>query len=364
MRSYQQHGVDYEVLDAAKRRALAAARATSPNLERHGGESIEASRGEPAYVFRFGGLTLVHVIEGLGTKSVITRRYEEETGRRLYREIAIDAAGTVLNDLACAGARPLVVNAYFATGGDSWYSEPERHAQLVEGWRQACDRVGATWGGGESPSLPDLLTAGELEIAGSAVGHVPTGEEPLLGGALAPGDEIVLVESNGLHANGASIARGVADRLPDGLSTLLSDGRTFGDHLLAPSHLYGGVVATARDAGLPLTYVSHITGHGLRKVMRSDRELSYRISELPDVPEVLTFLAEQEGMDAREAYGTFNMGAGMALYCRPGAGADIVGAAADDGLDAIVAGRVTEGARSVVVEPIDCTYQATDLQLR
>lgn len=364
MRSYQQHGVDYEVLDAAKRHALSAARATSPNLAQHGGASVEASRGEPGYVFRIGGLTLVHVIEGLGTKSVITRRYEEATGQRRYREIAIDAAGTVLNDLACSGARPLVVNAYFATGGDSWYAEPERHAQLVEGWRQACDRVGATWGGGESPSLPDLLTAGELEIAGSAVGYVPPGEEPLLGDALAAGDEIVLVASNGLHANGASIARGVADRLPQGLSTRLSDGETFGDHLLRPSHLYGRLVSAVRDAGLPLTYVSHITGHGFRKVMRSDRALTYRITDLPEVPAVLAFLAEQENMDDREAYGTFNMGAGLALYCRRGAGADIVGAAADDGLDALVAGRVTEGPRSVVIEPIDCAYQADDLQLR
>jgi phosphoribosylformylglycinamidine cyclo-ligase len=364
MRSYQQHGVDYEILDAAKRHALEAARSTSSQLERHGGASVDASRGEPGYVFRIGDLTLVHVIEGLGTKSIITRRYEEASGHRRYDAIARDAAAAVINDLLCAGARPLVVNAYFATGGDSWYGEPERHAQLVDGWRDACVEAGAAWGGGESPSLPDLLTPGELEIAGSAVGYVPSGEEPLLGDALAPGDAIVLVESSGLHANGASIARGVADRLPDGLLTVLSDGETLGDHLLRPSHLYARLVADIRDEGLPVTYVSHITGHGFRKVMRSARALTYRITELPEVPEVLRFLAQQEGMDDQEAYGTFNMGAGLAVYCRPGAAEDVVRAAGDLGLRALVAGHVEDGPRAVVLEPIDCAYGAGDLQLR
>ena len=41
--------------------------------------------------------------------------------------------------------------------------------------------AGATWGGGESPSLPGLLDEREIELAGAAVGAVPAGHRPLLG---------------------------------------------------------------------------------------------------------------------------------------------------------------------------------------
>ena len=71
-------------------------------------------------------------------------------------------------------------------------------------------------GGGESPTLPGMLSGQEIELAGAAVGAVPDGVEPILGGGLRDGDEIVFVHSSGLHANGASLARLVAERLPDG----------------------------------------------------------------------------------------------------------------------------------------------------
>lgn len=361
---YEQQGVSYDVLDAAKRGALAAARATSEALRGHGGEVVEASRGEPAFLFSFGDLTLVHVLEALGTKSVVARRYEEVTGRQHYDWLARDAVAAVVNDLVCCGARPLVVNAYFATGGDSWYGQQGRQAQLVAGWRDACLDAGAVWGGGESPSLPDLLSPGELELAGSAVGFVPPGVEPLLGGRLAPGDAIVLVASSGLHANGASVARAVAARLPEGWATVLPDGGTLGEHVLRPSVLYARLVEALVDARAPLTYLSHITGHGLRKLMRADRDLTYAVESLPPVPPVLRFLAEQAGMDEREAYGTFNMGAGFAVYCRPDAASEVVRAAELQGLEATVAGEVRAGPRAVVLAPLDVRFEAGSLQLR
>jgi len=97
--------------------------------------------------------------------------------------------------------------------------------------------------------------------------------------------------------------------------------------------------------------------------MRPSRELSYHITTLPDVPEVLTFLVEQTGMSAQEAYSTFNMGCGFAVYCAAGHGRDVVGLA--DGLDlpAHVAGPVREGPRRVVLEPIDVVFESGDMNL-
>ena len=64
--SYRAAGVDYEVLDAGKRLAMARALATSPLMAGRGGRALDASRGEPAFVFELGGQTLAFVVEGLG----------------------------------------------------------------------------------------------------------------------------------------------------------------------------------------------------------------------------------------------------------------------------------------------------------
>jgi phosphoribosylformylglycinamidine cyclo-ligase len=234
---------------------------------------------------------------------------------------------------------------------------------LLDGWHRACADAGATWGGGESPTLPDLVAASDIELAGSAIGALPLGARPILGDELGPGDEIVIVPSSGLHANGASLARRVAGRVPDGYATLLPSGRTFGEALLDPSRLYARLVERLSEERLPVTYLSHITGHGLLKLMRPTRELSYRIERLPAVPAVLSFLVEQAGMDAQAAYSTFNMGAGFAFYCRAGDGEKVVATAARLGLDALLAGRVEKGPRQVVLEPVDVRFAGDRLEL-
>jgi phosphoribosylformylglycinamidine cyclo-ligase len=258
------------VLDASKRRALDEALATSPWLAAAGGRAVDESRGEPAFVLRFAGSTLAFVLETLGTKSIVAREYHELTGLNRFAHVAYDTVAAVLNDLVCVGALPLVVNAYFATGSSAWYEHTERAAALLDGWRRACDDARCAWGGGESPSLSDLLAPAEIELAGSALGFVPPPGEPLLGADLAPGDEIVLVASSGLHANGASLARRVARGLPNGLATRLPgghseglgggppDGESFGEALLTPSALYVGLVrALLADERVTVTYPSH-----------------------------------------------------------------------------------------------------------
>ena len=362
--SYRAAGVDYDALDAGKRMAMAKALSTSALLGARGGRALDASRGEPAFVFELDGRAFAFVVEGLGTKSMIARQVLEGQGIDRFADVAYDTVAAILNDLCCVGALPLVVNAYFATGASEWYLRGERVASLLEGWRTACADAGCVWGGGESPSLPGLLAEEEIELAGAAVGAVPAGRSAILGERLGPGDEIVLVASSGLHANGASLARLIAGRLPDGYATRLPDGETFGEALLAPSVMYAPLIAALlEDADVELTYLSHVTGHGLLKLMRPTRELSYRIERLPAVPAVLSFLVEQAGMDAQAAYSTFNMGSGYALYCRAGDGEKIVATAARLGLDALLAGRVEEGPRQVVLEPVDVRFAGDRLEL-
>jgi phosphoribosylformylglycinamidine cyclo-ligase len=362
--AYRRAGVDYAVLDASKRSALTEALATSHWLAAAGARAVEGSRGEPAFVLRFAGSTLAFVLETLGTKSIVAREYHELAGVNRFDHVAYDAVAAVLNDLICVGALPLVLNAYFATGSSAWYERAERADALLAGWRRACDDAQCAWGGGESPSLVDLLAPGEIELAGSALGFVPPPGEPLLGEQLTPGDEIVLLASSGLHANGASLARRIAAQLPQGLLTELPDGSTFGEGLLAPSLLYVELVRRLLgDAGVQLTYLSHITGHGLLKLMRPQRELTYRVRVLPPVPPVLAFLAAQAELDPAAAHSTLNMGSGFAVYCRPGGGARVVEVAHELGLDALLAGAVEQGPRRVILEPLGLTFAGDQLAL-
>jgi phosphoribosylformylglycinamidine cyclo-ligase len=359
--NYKAAGVDYDALDGGKRMAMAQALETSPLLAARGGEALDASRGEPAFVFELGGAIFAFVVEGLGTKSIIARHVLERHGINRFGDVAYDTVAAILNDLCCVGALPLVVNAYFATGASEWYSEPQRSLALLQGWQRACVDGGCTWGGGESPSLSGLVGEQDIELAGAAVGRVPAGRVPLLGEQLRAGDEIVLVASSGLHANGASLARLLVERLPDGYATTLPSGRTLGEALLDPSVMYVGLVQALLEAEVGVSYLSHITGHGLLKLMRPTKQLSYRIHELPPVPEVLAFLVEQADLDAHEAYSTFNMGSGYAVYCAAGAGSEVVSLAHARGYRALVAGSVEVGSRQVIIEPIGVHYVGEEL---
>jgi phosphoribosylformylglycinamidine cyclo-ligase len=361
--SYKAAGVAYDALDEGKRMAMARALATSSLLAARGGRALDASRGEPAFVFELGDTTLAFVMEGLGTKSIVARQLLERHGVNRFADVAYDTVAAILNDLCCVGALPLVVNAYFATGASEWYAEPERAAALLEGWQRACIDAGCAWGGGESPSLPGLVAAEDIELAGAAVGAVPAGRAAILGDQLQAGDEIVLVASSGLHANGASLARLLAERLPEGYMTALPSGRTLGEALLDPSIMYVPLVQALLESGLAVSYLSHVTGHGLLKLMRPAKALTYRIAELPPVPEVLAFLVEQAGLDKHAAYSTFNMGSGYAIYCSEGAGGEVVEMACRLGLQALVAGSVEPGPRQVIVEPIGVHYVDAELDL-
>ena len=363
--AYSAAGVDYGALDAGKRHALTAALSTSHLLADHGGLALDASRGEPAFVFELGDQAFAFVLEGLGTKSMIARLVDPDpdVSARYFSDVAYDTVAAIVNDLCCVGAAPLVVNAYFATGSSDWYAHPARHAALLDGWRRACLDAGATWGGGESPSLPGLVGAKDIELAGSAVGLIPRGTRPILGQDLGAGDEIVFIASSGLHANGASLARRVADGLAEGYGTKLPSGRSFGDALLEPSLLYAPLVQRLLKASIPVHYLSHITGHGLLKLMRPSGAFTYEIDALPRVPEVLRFIVDHAAMSPDAAYQTFNMGCGFAIYCAAGHSQAVVEHAAVLGLDGLAAGHVRQGPRQVVLTPIDVTYGSTAMDL-
>ena len=185
-----------------------------------------------------------------------------------------------------------------------------------------------------------------------------------LGDDLGPGDAIVLLASSGIHANGLSLARKLAERLPQGYLTPLTDGRCYGEALLAPTTLYSPITEAVFKAGIVPRYAANITGHGWRKLLRHPKALTYRIHTVPPVPEVLSFIQKQARLDPPEAYGTLNMGAGFALFVSSDEAPRVVSAAQAQGVAAWVAGQVEAGPKRVVVEPLGIQFDGDSLSLR
>ena len=361
---YRAAGVDYARVDPLKVLAQQAARDTAAHLGSHGLSEVAASRGESAYVIDAGEFYLASITECLGTKVLVAEAMRAVTGRTHHDALAQDTVAMAVNDLVTVGATPLSVHAYWAAGGSEWFEDAERAGDLVRGWKAACDRCRVSWGGGETPALAGVVAPGTIDLAASCVGWIRPRSRLTLGEKLGPGDAIVLLASSGLHANGVSLARKVAERMPQGLATRMPDGRRYGEALLAPTVLYPPVTEALHAAGIVPHYAANVTGHGWRKLMRHPGRLTYRLREVPPVPAELRFAQEHAGIDDREAYGTFNMGAGFALYL-PGEQADMaVRVARAQGIEAWVAGTVEAGERRVIIEPLGIEYGAEDLHLR
>ena len=249
--SYRAAGVDYEVLDAGKRQALARALSTSPLLGERGGRALDASRGEPAFVFELDGRS-ARVRRGGSRHEGDDRprgaraERRQPLRRRRLRHGRSDRQRPLLRRRAAARAERLlrhrllgVVRARRARGG----------AASRAGRRPAATR--ARRGAAASrPRCPGCSPRTRSSWRAPPSARCPAGRAPILGEALAPGDEIVLVASSGLHANGASLARMIAAGLPDGYAHALSaDGASFGEALLAPSVMYVPLVQALLERG-------------------------------------------------------------------------------------------------------------------
>jgi len=365
--AYAAAGVDYEKLDRGKRLAQAEALATGVSLVARGFGELAETRGESAYVVDIGEAYLSTVTEALGTKNLIADAVRPLTGRSHYDTIAEDTVATILNDLASVGGVPLSLTAYWGAGSSEWFCDEERMRDLATGWARACARAGCSWGGGETQTITGIIEPRAINLAGAAVGIIQPKGKLLLGSRIQPGDAILVARSTGLHANGATLARKIAAEHPEGYAAKVPGdpgGRSFGEVLLDPTPLYGPLIEAVQSWGIDLHYAVHVTGHGLRKLMRADVALHYVVEQILPVPPIFPFLCERAGMANEEAYGTFNMGFGFALYLPERAAPDAVLAAKSVGFELVHVGHVEKGPRQVVLQPLGITFDGASLAIR
>jgi phosphoribosylformylglycinamidine cyclo-ligase len=372
--TYAGTGVNYDAMDPFKRAAQLAARETAGNIGHigYGGfEEFEPSRGESAYLVKFDDCYLAHVEEGLGTKNLVADAMYALTGKSYYDNIAQCTVAMIVNDMATLGALPVSVAMHLAVGTSDWFNDAKRSGDLITGWKNACNLARCTWGGGETPTLKGVVVPEAVVLSGSAIGVVQP-ESYLIMDNIQHGDAIVIIESSGIHANGLTLARKIADKISfesgegpnTGYLTKLSDGRTYGETLLDPTHIYVGLVEDCLNEDVNIHYAVNVTGHGWRKLMRSTRPFTYMVEQLPKQLPIFDFLQLHGPVDDLEAYGNLNMGAGFVLYVAEADVEKVLGVAKTLNLGALLAGHVEKGDKKVVIKPKNLEYAGETLAVR
>ena len=251
---------------------------------------------------------LISGTDGVGTKLRIAMLLDK------HDTVGIDCVAMCVNDVICAGAKPLVFLDYIACGKNV----PEKIADLVKGVAEGCVQAGAALVGGETAEMPGFYPEDEYDLAGFTVGVVDK-SKILDNNTMQPGDVILALPSSGVHSNGFSLVRKVFDleNHPEVLSEKPAEleGRTLGEALLAPTKIYVKPVLAVLDQ-VHVRGISHITGGGFyENIPRSLKKGCCARIRKSDVrtPALFGLLQKAGDIPERDMFNTFNMGVGMIL---------------------------------------------------
>ncbi len=252
---------------------------------------------------------LVAATDGVGTKL----RIAIETG--IHETVGVDLVAMCVNDLVVQGGEPLFFLDYYATGA----LDVATARTVIAGIASGCAEAGCALVGGETAEMPGMYAGTDYDLAGFAVGAAERGN--LLPRGVAPGDVVLGLASDGVHANGFSLVRrivaenGLSWDVPAPFAPPDQVPRpTLGAALMTPTRIYVRSVLALHRAGL-LKAAAHITGGGLPGNL--PRVLPEGCIAALDaswpVPPVFSWLARSGGVAADEMLRVFNCGIGMAL---------------------------------------------------
>ena len=280
---------------------------------------------------------LVSGTDGVGTKLRLAQLMDK------HDTIGIDCVAMCVNDIICAGAKPLVFLDYIACGKNV----PERIAEIVKGVAEGCVQAGCALVGGETAEHPGVMPEDDYDLAGFTVGAVDK-SKILDNSTMQPGDVLIALPSTGVHSNGFSLVRKIFDienhpevlqKHYDGL-----DG-TLGDALLAPTKIYvKPVLALMKE--VTVKGVSHITGGGFyENIPRSLKAGCCARIRKADVrtPALFDVLAKEGNVPERDMFNTFNMGVGMVLTVAAGDADKAIEVLQANGQEAYRLGVIAEG---------------------
>src|SRR3712207_4029975 len=257
-----------------------------------------------------------------------------------YDSLGADIVNLCANDVLATGARPLFFLDYVGTGR----LDPEAVAALVRGAAEACRELGIAVVGGETAEMPGLYGEGDFDVVGVCTGACERGEV-VTGEEARPGDAVIGLASSGLHTNGYTLARKVAEDA--GLSYDAAPApldRTVGEAYLAPHRAYVREIGTLRE-DVPVRGMAHVTGGGL--VGNLPRALGGLGAELDagswEEPAAFGLIRASGNVPEDEMRRVFNRGVGCCVVVPPEDAGRAVDALRTSGCAAWRIGAVSEG---------------------
>jgi phosphoribosylformylglycinamidine cyclo-ligase len=253
---------------------------------------------------------LVAANDGVGTKVKLAIEHDR------HDAIGIDLVAMCVNDLIVQGAEPLFFLDYFACAQlDNGIAE-----RVIAGIAAGCREAGCALIGGETAEMPGLYVAGDYDLAGFCVGAVERGEQ-LTGEAVAAGDVLLGLASSGVHSNGYSLVRRLAEDRGWRLNrpALFDPETLLIDALIRPTRIYVKSLLPPIRAGR-IHALAHITGGGLLenvpRVLPEGLYAGIDADAWPQ-PRLMAWLQAQGAIEPEEMARTFNCGIGMVLAVAP-----------------------------------------------
>jgi phosphoribosylformylglycinamidine cyclo-ligase len=335
---YAAAGVDTSVADRGVRALVDVLRTIDTG---HASRSVLGAGHYAAVLEIAPGLGLALCTDGVGSKLILAT----ELGR--LDTIGIDCVAMNVNDLVCVGAEPVAMLDYIAVE----QVDPAALEQIARGLKRGAELAGVEIPGGELAVLPELIRGHPsphgFELSGSAIGTVAL-ERLVTGERCAAGDALIGLPSSGLHSNGYTLARRLAEGRLDECPALLR-GATLGEALLEPTVIYVRAALALLRSAVAVHGLAHITGDGLLNLKRLNAGVGFEIDAPLPVPGVCEWLCEAGAIDAATAHQVFNMGCGFIAVVAPADAATAAAALAEHHPGARVIGHVSDAAGTVAL---------------
>ncbi|MBE6712517.1 MAG: phosphoribosylformylglycinamidine cyclo-ligase [Ruminococcaceae bacterium] len=285
---------------------------------------------------------LVSGTDGVGTKLKIAFIMDK------HDTIGIDCVAMCVNDVICAGAKPLFFLDYIACGKNV----PERIADIVKGVAEGCVQAGAALIGGETAEMPGFYPIDEYDLAGYCTGIVDK-SKIIDNKQMKEGDVIIALPSTGVHSNGFSLVRKVFDVENADIKKPMEElgGKSVGEALLTPTKIYVKPILALLEQ-IKVKGISHITGGGFyENIPRSIPDgLGAKVDKnAVRILPIFDLIAKVGGISERDMFNTFNMGVGMCVIVSPEEAEKAIEILKANGEDAYVIGEVVKSEDKVIL---------------
>ena len=266
------------------------------DLEEETIEAIKSQIGKCTGTIKAEGKKLVLCTDGVGSKILIANAMKK------WDTIGIDCMAMNVNDALCLGAKPVAFVDYLAMEAIN----PDIARSIAIGLQKGADMAGVTIIGGETATLPDIVTG--LDLAGTCLGVVIKD----LPHDIYPGDYIIGLRSSGIHSNGYTLVRKILEKEDISYTYPFPGGGTIGEVLLEPTKIYVKEILDLMKH-VDIKGLSHITGGGLRNLKRLSKNVCFSI-DYPFQPHKIFQVIQRLGnVTPHDMYQTFNMGMGFSI---------------------------------------------------